>query len=397
MEARSATVRRHISLQRRRHRRATAALCALVATALVATPGARAATLAERVDAVFADIGADEPGCNVGVVRDGRWVHKAGYGLANLELAVPLDGSQVHRMGSVSKQFTAMAVLLLAEEGRVDLDADIHRYLPDLPDYGAAVTVRAMLGHTGGMGDYDLIAGSYEGPRADNAIDLRSAAGGPFRLGNEDYLTIDEFYAVVRKVPLAQEPGAGFLYSNLAYFLLSMLVEEVSGETLRAYAERRIFAPLGMLDTFFSDDPVEVVRNRASGYKRRDDGTYVTDMTNLFWVGDGGLHTHLDDMLRWDRNFYEPVVGDDPGALLAIMNTPNSDLDARGMRYANGQFVGDVAGHQAFSHSGGWLGTSTYYGRFPALRTSLVMMCNDASLDTDALVERTLEVILPAP
>ena len=397
MEARSTTVPQHASLQRRRHLRATAALCVLVAAAPVAAPGARAAALAERVDAVFADIGADEPGCNVGVIRDGRWVHRAGYGLANLELAVPLDGSQVHRMGSVSKQFTAMAVLLLAEEGRVDLDADIHHYLPDLPDYGAPVTVRAMLGHTSGMGDYDLIAGSYEGPRADNAIDLRSAAGGPFRLGNEDYLTIDEFYAVVRQVPLAQEPGAGFLYSNLAYFLLSMLVEEVSGETLRAYAERRIFAPLGMLDTFFSDDPVEVVRNRASGYKRRDDGTYVTDMTNLFWVGDGGLHTHLDDMLRWDRNFYEPVVGDDPGALLAIMNTPNSDLDARGLRYANGQFVGDVAGHQAFSHSGGWLGTSTYYGRFPALRTSLVMMCNDASLDTDALVERTLEVILPAP
>jgi hypothetical protein len=117
-------------------------------------------------------------------------------------------------------------------------------------------------------------------------------------------------------------------------------------------------------------------------------------MTNLFWVGDGGLHTSLDDLREWDSNFHAPRIGDDPAALLATMNTPNSDHDARGSRYANGQFVGQRKGMPFFSHSGGWLGTSTYYGRFPQIRTSVMLMCNDASLDTDRLVDRVLEVVL---
>ncbi len=365
----------------------------MLAIGLSAPAGAQP-VIDPAIDAVFSSIDARGPGCSVGVIHNGRWVHKSGYGLANMELGVALDGSHVHRMGSVSKQFTAMAVLLLAEEGKIDLDADIHRYLPELPAYGAPVSVNAMLGHVGGMGDYDLIAGSYEGPLAENSLDLRSVAGGPFRLGNEDYLTIDEFYDVVKRVPLAQAPDKDFRYSNLAYFLLSMLVEEVAGESLRAYAERRIFKPLGMNDTFFSDDPVEIVPNRASGYTRTEAGTYVTDMTNLFWVGDGGLHTHLDDMLRWDQSFYEPMVGDNPAKLLTGMNTPNSAHEAEDARYANGQFVGQIRGEAAYFHSGGWLGTSTYYARFPERRTSLVMMCNDASLDVEPLIDKVLTVIL---
>ncbi len=351
-------------------------------------------TTRAALDQVFAGIDGSGPGCNVGIIRRGEWIHKAGYGMANLELEVPLDGSQLHRMGSVSKQFTALAVLLLAEERKIELTADIRKYLPGLRDYGTPVTVNAMLGHIGGMGDYDLIANSYEGPKTENSLDLRNAAGGPFRLGNEDYLTINEFYEVVKRVPLAQGPEQGFLYSNLAYFLLSMLVEEVSGESLRSYAQRRIFEPLGMRNSFFSDDPVEIVKNRASGYRVLDNGDYVTDMTNLFWVGDGGLHTNLDDMLLWDQSFYAPKLGSAPEQLLADMNTPNSDHSAREALYANGQFNGMKHGQAGFWHSGGWLGTSTYYGRFPEVRVSLIMMCNDASMDTDALVERTLEIIL---
>lgn len=346
------------------------------------------------VDPIFADIQPDGPGCNVGVIQRGELVYQKGFGLANLELDVPLDGTQIHRMGSVSKQFTAVAVLLLADEGAIDLDAEIHTYLPELPRYGSPVSVNAMLGHFSGMGDYDLIAGSYEGPMAEDAIDLRSVAGGPFRLGNEDYLTIDEFYAVVQKVPLAVKPETSFRYSNLAYFLLAMLIERVSGESLRDYAERRIFAPLGMTQTFFSDDAVEIVRNRAYGYKRDNNGRYLNDMTNLFWVGDGGLHTNLQDLLIWDQSFYVPSLGEDPVAFLRLINQPNSDFDARGARYANGQFVGEQMGIEGFWHSGGWLGTSTYYGRFPSMETSVAMMCNDASLGTEALIQQLLKKVL---
>ncbi|MDP5053832.1 MAG: beta-lactamase family protein [Congregibacter sp.] len=370
-------------------------LCAL-GCALGIGPAALALAqvdIPSQINAVFAGISENGPGCSVGVAQNGEWLHKAGYGLANMELNVPLDGTHVHRMASVSKQFTAMAVLLLADEGKIDLDADIRDYLPVLKPYGAKVSINAMLGHTAGMGDYDLIAGSYEGPKADNAIELTSAAGGDFRLGNEDYLTIDEFYALVAQVPLAQAPDEGFLYSNLAYFLLAMLVEEVSGESLRAYADRRIFVPLGMHNTFFSDDPVEIVAHRADGYKKNEAGVFINDMTNLFWVGDGGLHTNLDDMLIWDRQFYEPRLGKDPRQLMAVMNTPNSPHSARGERYANGQFVGAVNGESVFRHSGGWLGTATYYARLPGRHMSLMMMCNDAGID-DALAEQSLQVML---
>lgn len=349
---------------------------------IVASSAASATTLNDEVDKLFSHIDQQgAPGCNVGLIKDGAFIHKKGYGLANLELDVPLNGLQVHRMASVSKQFTALAVLLLAEEGAIDLDADIRTYLKELKDYGEKVTVRSMLGHYSGMGDYDLIAGSYEGDKAKGGIELKSAAGGNFRLGNEDYLTIKEFYDIVKTVPLALKPDQKLQYSNLAYFLLSMLVEEVSGSSLRDYADKKIFSPLNMTNTFFSDDPVEVVKNRASGYKQAKDGQFVTDMTNLFWVGDGGLHTNLDDLLKWDQNFYSPKVGQAPAKLMTLMNTPNSDHILSGLTYANGQFIGETMGRKSYAHSGGWLGTSTYYVRFPEEKFSLAMMCNDVGIN----------------
>lgn len=370
-------------------------LIALVGLCMAISSTAETATA--TIDQVFAKISADQPGCNVAAIENGRITTKKGYGLANLELNVPLDGSQVHRMGSMSKQFTAMAVLLLAEEGKISLEEDIHTYLPYLQNYGAKVSVNSMLGHYSGMGDYDLVAGSYEGPLAKGAIGLRSVAGGAFRLGNEDYLTIEEFYEVVKAVPLAQSPDQEFLYSNLAYFLLSMLVEEVSGQTLRDYADARIFKPLGMQSTFFSDDPVEIVPNRAYGYKKNAEGSYVNDMTNLFWVGDGGLHTNLDDLLLWDLNFYYPRVGRDPVKLMQQMLSPNSKYKSGKTHYANGQFVGETNGHVSYFHGGGWLGTSTFYIRFPERKQSFAMMCNDAGLATDKLLQGSIAAMLETP
>ncbi|MCJ8321889.1 MAG: beta-lactamase family protein [Colwellia sp.] len=347
----------------------------------------------DSIDKIFSSIEQqNSPGCNVGLIKEGSFIHKTGYGLANLELNVPLDGMQVHRMASVSKQFTAMAVLLLAEEGVIDLDANISTYLKELNDYGEIVTVRSMLGHYSGMGDYDLIAGSYEGKKAKGGIDLKSVAGNDFRLGNEDYLTIKEFYDVVKTVPLALKPEQKLQYSNLAYFLLSMLVEEVSGKSLRDYADEKIFKPLDMTNTFFSDNPVEIVKNRATGYKKNKEGNYITDMTNLFWVGDGGLHTNLDDLLKWDQNFYTPKVGKEPIKLMELMNKQNSSYEISSKVYANGQFVGETLGRKSYAHGGGWLGASTYYIRFPEEKFSLVMLCNDVSLKAGTIRKKILEL-----
>lgn len=343
---------------------------------VVVSSGVFASDFSRKVDALFSDIDRDsQPGCSVGVIAKGQLIHKAGYGLANMELNVALDGTHVHRVASVSKQFTAMAVLLLADEGKIDLNHDIRRYLPELRDYGNKVTINAMLGHFSGMADYDYISGGDKG-QVTGGLNLTSVAGGPFRLGNEDYLSINEFYDFVKQVPLRQPPEQKLVYSNLAYFLLSMLVEQVTGETLRQYADRKIFTPLGMKHTFFSDQANEIVANRASGYKPDGKGGYVTDMTNLFWVGDGGLHTNVEDMLIWDQHFYQPTLGKDPQQLMALMNKPNSDFDANGSKYANGQMVTRKADRLVYEHGGGWLGVLTFYQRFPEQQFSTVVLCN---------------------
>jgi CubicO group peptidase (beta-lactamase class C family) len=198
----------------------------------------------KEVDTLFSSIDKDKvPGCNVGVIQNGEFIHKAGYGLANLEVGVSLNGDNVHCIASVSKQFTAMSVLLLADERKIDLQDDIRKYLPELKNYGHKVSINSMLGHTSGMADYDYIS-SYTDSDVIGGVNLRNTMGTPFRLGNEDYLSITEFYDVVKQVSLRNEPNTKWRYSNLAYFLLSMLVEEVSGESLRDYANKRIFQPL---------------------------------------------------------------------------------------------------------------------------------------------------------
>lgn len=336
-----------------------------------------------KVDALFSDVNSQTmPGCTVGVIHQGKLIHKAGYGAANLELGVPLSGNNVHRIASVSKQFTAFSVLLLVDEGRIDLQEDIRTYIPDLPDYKHHITVNAMLGHFAGMADYDFITPparkAKEGP-IDGGLNLKSVAGGAFRLGNEDYLTNEEFYEFVKKVPLRHAPNEKFDYSNLGYFLLAMLVEEVSGESLREFADKRIFKPLGMVNTFFSDNATEIVKNRATGYKPDGKEGYVTDMTNLFWVGDGGVHTNVEDMAKWDQHFYQPQLGRNPKKLMQLFMTPNSDLNAFGGKYANGQVIKEVDGKVSVAHGGGWLGTVTFYERFPEQQFSTVIFCNDVS------------------
>jgi CubicO group peptidase (beta-lactamase class C family) len=344
-----------------------------------------------QIDNVFAEIKPTSPGCSVGVIHDGKLIHKAGYGLANMELNVPLDGSHVHRIASVSKQFTAMAVLLLADEGKIDLNADIRNYLPELRDYKAPVTINAMLGHFSGMGDYDFVDAELD----KDALKLKSTMGGEFRLGNEDYLTIQEFYDYVKTMPLRNKPNQEFRYSNYAYFLLSMLVERVSGKSLREYSERRIFKPLGMSNTFFSDEPTEIVKNRASGYSKNEDGNYITSMTNLFWVGDGGLHTNVEDMVKWDAYFYNPTLGKNPKALLAQFMHPNSaEITIEGRKYANGQFIGEKDGVEVVYHSGGWLGTLTNYERMPEKKYASIVFCNDTSVDISEFVANLRKLVL---
>ena len=321
------------------------------------------AELERGVGDLFAEKGIDNttPGCAIGVIEDGKWALRKSYGMANLEYGIPITNRSIFRTGSLSKQFTAAAIALLAEEGKVDLDVDIHTYLPDLAEYGNKVTIRQMIHHVSGIPDYE------EGLPA-----LKTADGKDLRLHNQDYLTIAEFYDRAKTIPLFAPPETEFSYSNTAYFLLSQIVKAASGQTLRAYAEANIFSKLGMDETFFNDEVNNVVKNRADGYARNEDGSYVIYMTNLSWVGDGGVYTNLDDFFKWDQNFYHNRLGTQGAGLVSQMEQTFSVSGD----YAWGQGVSTYRGLKQVSHTGSWVGFTSYYTRYPEQQTSIVAFCN---------------------
>jgi CubicO group peptidase (beta-lactamase class C family) len=321
------------------------------------------AALEQGVGALFTEKGIDNttPGCAIGVIEGSEWALRKSYGMANLEYDIPITNKSIFRTGSLSKQFTAAAIALLAEEGKIDLDADIHTYLPDLAEYGHKVTVRQMIHHVSGIPDYE------EGLPA-----LKTADGKDLRLHNQDYLTIAEFYDRAKTIPLFAPPETEFAYSNTAYFLLSQIVKAASGQTLRAYAEANIFSKLGMDETFFNDEVNDVVKNRADGYARNEDGSYIIYMTNLSWVGDGGVYTNLDDFLKWDQNFYDNRLGKQGAGLVSQMEQPFSVSGD----YAWGQGVSTYRGLKQVSHTGSWVGFTSYYARYPEQQTSIMAFCN---------------------
>ncbi|CAM4188105.1 serine hydrolase domain-containing protein [Pseudoalteromonas byunsanensis] len=332
--------------------------------------------LEKEIDRIAEEsIPANGPGCSVGIIKNQQFLFKKSYGLANIEHQVPLSSISVFRMASVSKQFTGFAVLLLAEKGKINLDDGIRKHLTDLKDYGVKVTINSMLGHVSGMADYDTLKSLLPKP-------LLSAAGGPFRLGDEDYLTKEEYYDVIKSLPLEHQPDTQQAYSNFAYFLLSELVAKVSGMSMREYTTKHIFEPLGMHNTFFADDMREIVPNRAEGYRTFKDNGLKRYETNIFVVGDGGLYSTLEDMLIWDNHFYTPKLGDAPNKLMAQFNTPNSQhsYEKNGITfYANGQYIEP----NYTLHNGGWMGTSTSYIRRPKEQVAFVSMCNSSSLDAN--------------
>lgn len=343
----------------------------------------------QDIDAVFADISNNEPGCAVGVIHSGEFVYKAGYGLANMEHGIPITSQSVFRTGSIGKQFTAMAIAILAERGDLDLDADVHMYLPDLVDYGEKVTVRQMVHHIAGMGDYD------------HAV-FKKADGSDFRFGNEDFATNDEFYQMVTSAGLVREPGTSYEYSNLGYFLLGHVVESVSGQTLREFAAREIFEPLGMHATRFNDNVNQIVPNRADGYQQMDDGCWEIYMTNLSWIGDGGVYTTIDDFIRWDQNFYDNKLGRGGQALIEMMQTSlpgmveETEDGPQPVKYGFGLGIEERFGEKSVRHTGSWVGFNAVYDRFPDLGMSVVVFCNSLELSASALGNEVAKLTVQA-
>jgi CubicO group peptidase (beta-lactamase class C family) len=350
-------------------------LAALLPAAVLAQQAPGASPVAARVDAVFADYDKpDSPGCALGVYKDGAIVYSRGYGMADLERGVPITPRTVFDIGSTSKQFSAAAIVLLAQDGKLTLDDDVRRWVPKLPDYGTPITIRQMLLHTSGLRDYIGLL-TLAGHRTDDVTDA------------EDALRI-----IARQKELNFAPGAEHLYSNSGYFLLSTIVERASGKTLQAFARERIFAPLGMTKTHYLGSYDDIVPDRALAYAPRQGGGLRQDISRWLQVGDGAVFTTVEELLRWDNNFYEPTVGG--RALLDALQAPGSLNGGKPLTYALGLGIGTYRGQRTVSHGGSWGGYRAELLRFPDQRFSVATLCNLGTISPTQLARRVADVYL---
>ncbi len=330
-----------------------------------------------EVDKIFAGWDKpDTPGCALGIIQDGRFIYKRGYGMANLEYGIPLASQSVFRIGSTSKQFTAMCILLLEEEGRLSVDDKLIKYLPEMPDYAKSITIRHLLHHTSGVRDY---------------LTLMRLAGAR---GDDFYTDPEVVDLITRQKELNFAPGDEFLYSNSGYFLLAEIVKRVTGNSMAVYAEDNIFKPLGMTHTHFHNDHTQIVKNRASGYGREKDGNFWINMTTLGMIGDGGVFTSIDDLLQWDLNFYDNKLGKADQKRIDKMLTPGVLNSGKKLDYAFGLGISEYKGLKMVSHGGAFVGFRAEMIRFPEQKFSVIVLANLGNINPSRLARQVADIYL---
>ena len=335
----------------------------LLLRALTQTPPAHTQLPSQQVDQIFAPFNRPgSPGCSLGVIRDGAFVYRKSYGQASLELNVLLSPESVFYVGSISKQFTAASVVLAAEQGSLSLDDDVRKYIPDLPDYGHKITLRQMLNQTSGLRDFfSLIYFSGRDP-----ADFNSPA---------EILKLIE-----SQRGLNNTPGDEWVYSNSNYFLLGIVLERATRKTLAQFAEENIFRPLGMTHTRFYDDASAVVPGRVPAYYPDENGKFLVGWSTTYSiVGGGGLMTTVDDLLKWDDNFYSNRLG--KGTLLKELETAGVLNNGKQTMYGMGLMLENYRGLPVVEHDGSLFGYRADMLRFPAQKFSVICLCNLSSGD----------------
>jgi CubicO group peptidase (beta-lactamase class C family) len=335
-------------------------------------------SVTRAVDKVFENFrNTDGPGCAVGVSRDGNVILERGYGMANLETDTPIRPTSIFHVASVSKQFTATAILLLERDGKLSLDDNIRKYLPEIPDYGTPVTIRHLLTHTSGLRDqWELLA----------------LARGRFE---EDRITeADVLDIVSRQTALNFKPGAEYVYSNTGFTLLGTIVKRVSGQSLRDFADARIFKPLGMTRTHFHDDYTMLVPGRTSAYEPVSGAGahWRVGIPNFDTYGATSLYTTVGDLLKWEANLDHPIVGD--RAMYARMETPTLLTTGDTSFYGFGMAIGNYRGARVIEHGGADAGYRSYLGRFPDKGLAIAIECNAATANTTALFHGVADAFL---
>ncbi len=333
-------------------------------------------TVSQQVDQVFEAWGTGRtPGCAVGVSRGGRTVYTQGYGLANLEYGVKIRPDTIFESGSVAKQFTAGAILMLVADGKLSLDDPARKYLPELPDFGAPILVRHLLGHTSGL--------RSQWP-------LLTLAGRPAGLAVHTIPEILELVAAQKELNF--RPGEEFLYNNTAFTLASVIVARVSGQSFDEFSRERLFKPLGMSKTQWRDDYARVVEGRAAAYRRMPDGTFKANASFTSVVGNGGLLTTVGDLLLWNANLDNPKVGGK--AFADALQTSGTLNDGTPTGYGLGLFIQDYQGVREISHGGSTAGYQTFLARFPDEKLSVAVLCNTTGGNPGGYAHQVADIFL---
>jgi CubicO group peptidase (beta-lactamase class C family) len=330
---------------------------------------------AAQVDKLFSSWDKpDSPGASLAVIKDGEVIYKNGYGSANLEYGIPITPSTVFHVASVSKQFTAFAAAMLAEQGKLKLDDDIRRYLPEVPDFGKTITIRHLIHHISGMRDqWELLA----------------VAG--WRL--DDVITREHILKMVRNQrELNFEPGEQYLYCNTGFTLLAEIVARVSGKSFREWTEENIFKPLGMSDSQFYDDHERIVKNRAYSYVPVKENGFKKRRLNYANVGATSLFTTAEDLAKWVKNFEDGRVGG--REVIEQMQEQGVLNNGKTISYAFGLVIGEHKGLRTVSHSGGDAGYRSHIVLFPEQRFAVVVFSNLGSFNTSQIARQVADIYL---
>ena len=330
---------------------------------------------AAAVDEIFSKWTTSTPGCAVGVAVGGKPVLTKAYGMADLEHDVRNTPDTIFEAGSVSKQFTAMAVQLLAADGKLSIDEPVRKYIPELPDYGKPLTIRHMLSHTSGLRDW----GSVE-----------SIAGWPRT--TREYTHAHVLDIVSRQKSLNFDPGTNWSYSNTGFNLAAIIVSRVSGMSFADFSKQRIFGPLGLTHTSWRDDHTRIVKGRAIAYSLNG-GEYHIEMPFENIHGNGGLLTTVGDLLIWNENFVNPKVGS--AKLISEMATGGKFNDGKPLEYYGlGLFIELHRGLHNVYHSGSTAGYRAHLNRFVDSNTSVAVLCNGSNGDASRAANRVSDLYL---
>ncbi len=326
-------------------------------------------------DSAFARWTRQTPGCAVGAAQNGKVVLTRGYGMANLETGTPVTAETIFESGSVAKQFTATAILLLMGDGKLRLDDPVQKYLPELPQYDRPLTIRHLLSHTSGLREWSNLVALDGWPR-----------------GTRVHTQDDVLEVIFAQKELNYPAGDHYSYTNSGFLLLVTIVERVSGMPFTTFTSERIFKPLGMTQTSWRDDFERIVPGRAQAYARRGP-VWVLDMPFDNVIGAGGMLTTVGDWLKWNDALDRRTLG---GWLVDSLESRATLTSGRKITYAMGLTVSDWRGEREVAHSGSTGGYATYLLRFPARGVSVAAMCNSAGSNPTSAARAVAEALLPA-